>query len=201
MPNRRERKKQETRRKIFTAAMNLFQERGFAATTIDMIAEKADVARGTVFLHFPSKEAILAHWGQDLIDEIIERREEWDREDWSCENKIMQLFKIAIEVNQANIALVKILVRSTLANSDTMIQNRQQVSLRNLFADILEEGQEQGKIKSEIDPIIAGNMLENIYLHAMYDWVLAEGEWPIEEILAKKVHYLFGGLSSASECV
>ena len=195
MPNRRERKKQETRRKIFSAAMNLFQERGFEATTIDMIAEHADVARGTVFLHFPSKDAILGHWGQELIEEIVERTSEWDREDYSCEEKISALYSIAIDVNRENMPLVRILVRSTLTNSDTAVHHRQQASLRNLLHDILDAGQDQGRIEAEVDTIIAANMLENIYLHALYDWVLADGDWPIEEILAQKVHYLFNGLN------
>jgi AcrR family transcriptional regulator len=196
MPNRRERKKQETRHKIFSAAMSLFQERGFEATTIDMIAEHADVARGTVFLHFPSKDAILGHWGQELIEVIVERSGEWDRDEYSCEQKISALFRIAIDVNRENMPLVRIHVRSTLTNSDTAVHHRQQASLRNLLNDIIDSGQEQGRISSEVDAIIAANMLENIYLHAMYDWVLADGEWPIEEILAQKVHYLFNGLNS-----
>jgi len=194
MPNRRERKKQETRRKIFTAAMNLFHERGFEATTIDMIAEMADVARGTVFLHFPTKDAILAHWGQDILEEIHDRREEWDIDGCNCEEKVLHLFSIALEINRENLPLVRILVKSTLTNQNH--SHRQQISLRNLFADILESGQEDGTLKEEVDAIIAANMLENIYLHAIHDWVLSEGDWPIQEILAKKIHYLFGGLNS-----
>lgn len=196
MSSRRERKKQETRNKIFTSAMKLFQEGGYDATTIDMIAEHADVARGTVFLHFPSKEAILAHWGQDSLAEITERREEWDLTELSAEEKVMRLFKIALTANQESFDLVKIWVKSTLANPTAMIHERQSpVALRNLMSDILETEQEEGRLKQEIDPIIAGDMLENIYLHAMQDWVLSEGNWPVEEILTTKIHYLFNGLN------
>lgn len=195
MPTRRERKKQETRTKIFTAAMNLFHERGFEATTIDMIAEHADVARGTVFLHFPTKEAILAHWGQDSQEEVIERREEWDRDEYTCEEKIMKIFEIAMSTNQQNLPLVRVLVKSSLGTPSAMLQSENKLSLRNLFADILEAGQELGHLHESIDPIIAANMIENIYLHAVYDWVLAEGQWPIEEIFQTKIHYLFFGLN------
>ncbi|ASS76411.1 TetR family transcriptional regulator [Tumebacillus algifaecis] len=196
MSSRRERKKQETRTKIFTSAMKLFQAGGYDATTIDMIAEHADVARGTVFLHFPSKEAILAHWGQDRFEEMMERSVEWDQPDLSVEEKVMRLFKIALTANQESFDLVKIWVKSTLATPTAMIHERQSpVSLRNLMADILESAQEEGHLKQTIDPIIAGDMLENIYLHAMQDWVLSEGNWPVEEILTTKIHYLFNGLN------
>jgi AcrR family transcriptional regulator len=196
MPTRRERKKQETRTKIFTAAMKLFQERGYEATTIDMIAEHADVARGTVFLHFPTKEAILAHWGQEPLEEVIERRNEWDLDEWTCEQKIMQIFEIAMTTNRENLPLVRIFVKSSLGTPSAVIQGGDILSLRNLFADILEAGQEKGILQDSIDPIIAGNMIENIYLHAVNDWVLAEGQWPIEEIFQTKIHYLFNGLNA-----
>lgn len=60
---RRERKAEETRDRIFRAAIALFAERGLENVTIEQITAQADVGKGTFFNHFPSKEAVLAHFG------------------------------------------------------------------------------------------------------------------------------------------
>ena len=59
MPGLRERKKAATRKAIHDGAIRLFGEQGFAGTTIDQIAEAADVSRATVFHYFPTKESIV----------------------------------------------------------------------------------------------------------------------------------------------
>ena len=55
----RERKKQRTRELIAEAALELFSDHGYQATTVANIAEAADVSERTVFGYFPTKEDIL----------------------------------------------------------------------------------------------------------------------------------------------
>ncbi len=80
-PGRRERKKHDTRRRILRAAFDLFKAKGFEATTVEEIAEAADVAKGTVFNYFPQKTAFLVAayrewWG--LIREELGPVESWE---------------------------------------------------------------------------------------------------------------------------
>ena len=70
----RGRKKQDTAEQIYRAALRLFRERGYAATTIDEIAQAAGVANGTFFSYYPIKDAVLSHFGRQqmrLVEEAI----------------------------------------------------------------------------------------------------------------------------------
>jgi AcrR family transcriptional regulator len=69
-PGRRERRSQELRDRIYQAAQALFLEYGFAATTVNQIAEAADVAQATFFNHFQSKAAILGAMTEEVFAQL-----------------------------------------------------------------------------------------------------------------------------------
>jgi len=65
-PGLRERKRQQTRERLTRAAMALFLERGFEATTLDDIAAAADISRRSFFHYFASKEDVVFAWHDEF---------------------------------------------------------------------------------------------------------------------------------------
>lgn len=76
-PPRRGRRKEARPGELLDAALDLFVEKGFAATRVDEVAARAGVSKGTLFLYFPSKE--------DLFKAVVRKNiagrfPEWDLE-------------------------------------------------------------------------------------------------------------------------
>jgi len=70
-PGRQERRKAATRQRILTAAQGLFTTQGYAETSIEQIATAADVGVRTIYLHFPSKAAILLAYFDGWLDAFV----------------------------------------------------------------------------------------------------------------------------------
>jgi len=71
---RMERKREETRQRIISAAIGLFNQQGLAATSMEQIAQIADIAKGTLYAYFPVKEAIVVAFMQASFQEESPRR-------------------------------------------------------------------------------------------------------------------------------
>jgi TetR/AcrR family transcriptional regulator len=71
---RRSRRKDARPGELLQAALSLFVEKGFAATTVEAVAARAGVSKGTLFLYFPSKEELFK---AVVHDNIVGRLSEW----------------------------------------------------------------------------------------------------------------------------
>ena len=72
---RRAREKAQRRQQILDAARQEFFERGFHRPTVDDVAARAEVSKGTIYLYFVSKEEILAHLLLEGLDLLLAEME------------------------------------------------------------------------------------------------------------------------------
>jgi AcrR family transcriptional regulator len=71
VPGLRERKRLQTRERLTRAAISLFLERGFEATTLDDIAAAADISRRSFFHYFASKEDVVFAWQEESMAALV----------------------------------------------------------------------------------------------------------------------------------
>lgn len=80
---RRAREKENRRRSILDAARAVFFHDGFQRATVDDVAARAEVSKGTVYLYFESKETIFAHLlleGLEMLVDVLEEAYASERE-------------------------------------------------------------------------------------------------------------------------
>ena len=75
-PQRRSRRKNARPGELLAAALDLFVEKGYAATRVEEVASRAGVSKGTLFLYFASKEELFKAVVRGTIVEVIGEAEQ-----------------------------------------------------------------------------------------------------------------------------
>jgi AcrR family transcriptional regulator len=164
----RERKKLATWRAIQSAALQLFDEQGYEATTVEQIAAAANVSRATFFNYFAGKDAA-------LLDQDPEERREWqdliaarpeDEPMWDSLSAILTVF---CESLRERIPLQ----RRLKTESPAFAQSAQSFG-EQFFSDLRRWVESRTTTADELTPILQLNL-------AVAATITAYDTWPEEE--------------------
>lgn len=173
LPGRRERKRSETRQRIFRAAMKLFAERGFFATTVEDITEAADVGKGTFFNYFPSKEHVLGVLHEVQLDKVEQARAA-ARAGKLPIHELLRQFMLRITEEPGRSQLLARGLLATLFSSepvgDMLIQALDRG--RRMLSDVLKLGQERGEIRRDLSPEEMARTFQQSILGTVLLWSL-----------------------------
>jgi AcrR family transcriptional regulator len=155
-----------TREAILTAAQQLFDRRGFAATTVDEITAAADVAKGTFYQHFATKDEILRA--------LIRRHQSTSLED------VEKQLGSGRAPLQLGATLVKQLGQSCERHKKSLGQmmaaemhnppKKGEPSTREMFARVFAEAQRRGVIRPDVDAYELAVIFLGGLLPAMSHW-------------------------------
>jgi AcrR family transcriptional regulator len=179
----RVRRRDQTRQRLFEAAVELIAEQGFSATTVDDIAARAGVAKGTVYYNFESKTGLF----EELLRHGI--------------GLLTADFRAAVDGVPPR-AAVAALIRAQLAYirryrafaqlllSEMWRTNREwQQTLRLLraeaigvIADTLRAGVDSGDLPADLDVQLASSALFGVGLVVAVDWLVFRPDRPIGEV-------------------
>ncbi|WP_218104864.1 TetR/AcrR family transcriptional regulator [Micromonospora mirobrigensis] len=183
MADGRSRRREDTRQRLFEAAVQLIAEQGFSATTVDDIAARAGVAKGTVYYNFQSKtvlfEELLRH-GIGLL--TAEFRAAVDG--LPPREALAALVRAELEYIRRYRAFAQLLL------SEMWRTNREwQQTLRLLrgeaievIAETVRAGVASGDLPADLDVPTASSALFGVGLVVAVDWLVFQPDRPITDV-------------------
>lgn len=155
---RRERKRAAIHQGLLDAADTLFAERGVARTTVDDIAEAADVARQTVFNHFPYKEVFALELAADSISRVAQYAHAL-LEAGAPATEVLECVAERILDSALTQGERAVVVARELLHPDTERAARaaERVPIRTLLEAVLIQAREEGSIRAELPLDIVAN--------------------------------------------
>ncbi|MFC0212727.1 TetR/AcrR family transcriptional regulator [Paenibacillus chartarius] len=190
----REEKKQATRTKLLQAAIDLFAEQGYEATTVAQITDKAGVAKGTFFNYFCNKENVLAELKTKLtVDEARRLLEQPGPIAPQLEALVLQLTEHLRGPRPLTLAVFQGIIGTSSALD---IQNEQIADMRDALVPMFETGQGRGEFVKELPPAGMADLAVQTFFGALLLWGMGHGDDCLETHMRKSFQPFFQFIST-----
>jgi AcrR family transcriptional regulator len=189
-----ERKKEQTREKIITIAMDLFRNQGVSGTTMEQIAREVDIAKGTLYNYFPVKEAIIDEYikrtfGKQNPDRISQLRQLPD-----TKSRIIMLFTQLIKGIQSQ---KEIFEKYLVYRIQSMISFHQDDSKKSglylVTRDIIETGQKSGELRKDLPAHILEELIEFAFIEVVKHLYMKPETFESDKIIEKCAELFLNG--------
>ena len=192
---RRERKRLETREKLFQAAVQLFAKQGFAATKVEDITEAADVAKGTFFNYFPSKEHVLMYFASRQLGKVEACMEKAKEGKEPIDRLLRVMAHDLLSLPARTPDLARSMMGSFMGNEEVRNVIREEIAGRgrNLLAQVFEIAQKRGEARRDVAPYEMARVFQQTMFGTMLLWTLNPAE-PLSGILDRTISVLWNGM-------
>jgi AcrR family transcriptional regulator len=165
---RRERRKAETRRRLLEAARALFVERGYHATRPQDVAERADLAAGTFYVHFADKRDVFLAFTAWTAEELMERIRAAARDAAGLEGRLEAALRALLAFSDEHPGVLRVCfadeaVITTGAARRASLRDR----LVAVLADGLRAGMRSREVRDDYDPRLVACGVVGFVQHAL----------------------------------
>jgi AcrR family transcriptional regulator len=165
---RRERNKQKVKERLYSSALTLFREQGYDKTSIDQIAERADVARGTFFNYFQRKEDIISAWGERRREKLMTTMDQSDPvSPGTSLSELHRCMTVLSEINETERDLTAPMLTAWVKAGRPLVE---EPYVADVFTRIVARGHDNGELADDISAQRVGHILRDIYLGTLYRW-------------------------------
>lgn len=197
---RREREKIARRDEIFSAALDLFSEKGYHNVSMHEIAEKAEFAIGTLYKFFENKEALYKALVMEQADKFHRALTEAIEGARDEIEKIRNYIKAKGKIFRANVSMIRLYFAETrgasfnvMAGLDSEIREQYGHFLETL-ASVFASGMEKKRFKKIADPYHLAVAIESLTNAFLLLWLEAPDRHPYPEDPDVILNILFKGL-------
>jgi len=193
-------KAQQRRLPIFEAAMAVFSEKGFEKATVDEIAERAGIAKGTIYYNYGSKKELFL----SLVEEGIERLENAVKSEIarrkSVPAKLESLINVQLRFFDDYKDYCKVLLSEVWGQETRWEETARRIrsGYLSIIREIIEDGKKEGVLKKELETATTASALFGMVGIAALDWFLFEKEYPYEDILSTLQILFFTGAGTGN---
>lgn len=189
---------------VLDAALELFIEKGYAATRVEDIARRAGLSKGTVYLYFPSKEAVLQGLVRRAIvpiaDSALQTLHDFEGDPRIVIGMVMKMLAGRL-ADPKVIAMPKLIFREVLGFPELAQMYRSEVLDRILPAveGVIRRGIERGYLR-QVDPAltvrsIIGPLMLHVAMAEIFG-IMPEGGLHMDRMVDNHLTILFDGLSA-----
>jgi TetR/AcrR family transcriptional regulator len=185
--------------KIFQAAIDVFSEKGFDKATMDDIAAKAHVAKGTIYYHFKSKEELFHFLVQEGMDRLQETVQQKVTPDMSGKEKLSVAIREQLSFFSEYRDFCIILLQEAFGELERQKKFRR--LLRNFTKQIesfILQGMEEGDIHAYDPEMAAWSIFGSLAIPALHV-LLAGDPLDVERINAQIHSFVFQGIQRLPE--
>ncbi|HZK54896.1 MAG TPA: TetR/AcrR family transcriptional regulator [Desulfosporosinus sp.] len=192
--NRRQRKKEATKNKIIAVAVELFNKQGFEQTTNQQIAERADVAIGTLYNYFETKELIVSAYIQEVGKDSVPLVDVIMKEEKDTSARLLALLLKMSQWNDVNRELVEIYVRSRMQSPHKPGHKPGEHSGFGFnLIKILRLGQQQGELRDDLAVEYLAKHLAMMYYTTLISWLADLNNDTLQNNLEKSIDLFLNG--------
>jgi AcrR family transcriptional regulator len=193
---RRERKKRAVRERLLAEAQRLFLARGVAAVSAAEIAEAADVAAGTFFNHFPTKDALVGELAAGVLAPLARCLEPAPSAPPPAERAAAFFAEAAGVLGRARAESGELLVALLRASAVGEAALDPGARLRRAWSQLLFESQRRGEVRCEGEAAFLAELVVGAFSASLLHW-LRDPRYPLEQRMAQLAGFVAGALGMA----